>query len=79
MKMRTYAFAAWLDLKCGVRVGEMCALKRREIVRMPIGDEHVHVAGNVVKLTGKDPFRREWTKGRKTRLNSVERRNAIRD
>lgn len=67
VKMRTYAFAAWLDLKCGVRVGEMCALKRREIVRMPIGDEHVHVAGNVVKLTGKDPFRREWTKGRKTR------------
>ncbi|WP_417754193.1 tyrosine-type recombinase/integrase [Slackia isoflavoniconvertens] len=67
VKMRTYAFAAWLDLKCGVRVGEMCAIKRREIVRMPIGDEHVHVAGNVMKLAGMEPFRCEWTKGRKTR------------
>lgn len=66
-KMRAYAFAAWFDLKCGVRVGEMCALKRREIVRMPIGSEHVHVAGNVVKLSGKEPYRSEWTKGRKTR------------
>lgn len=67
VKTRTYAFAAWLDLKCGLRVGEMCALKRREIVRMPQGKEHVHAVGNVVKLKGKAPFRREETKGHKSR------------
>lgn len=64
LKDVVYAFAAWLDLRTGLRCGEMCALRRRDINRMV---PYVHVGGNVVEDTGKKPYRRDVTKGRKCR------------
>lgn len=64
IKDKTYAFAAWLDLRTGLRCGEMCALRRRDINRIAM---YIHVGGNVVEEPGKKPYRREVTKGRKCR------------
>lgn len=63
-KETVYAFAAWLDLRTGLRCGEMCALRRRDINRM---QKFIHVSGNVVEERGKKPYRREVTKGKKYR------------
>lgn len=63
------AFASWLALRTGLRCGEICALRRRDVIR---SSSHIHVAGNVVETSGK-PWRREVTKGRKSRNVSVTR------
>ncbi len=63
------AFASWLALRTGLRCGEICALRRRDVVR---SSSHIHVAGNVVETSG-GPWRREVTKGRKSRNVSVTR------
>lgn len=64
LKCAMYAFAAWFVLRTGLRCGEMCAVRRRDINRM---QEYVHVSGNVIEERGKKPYRREVTKGKKHR------------
>lgn len=60
----TYAFAAWLVLHTGLRCGEVCALRRRDVNRM---NGYIHVGGTVIEERGKEPYRRDVTKGRKCR------------
>lgn len=62
------AFASWLSLVTGMRVGEICALRRRDIDRARM---FVHVGGNVVEQNGSKPVRRDVTKGRKCRNVSI--------
>ena len=59
-----YAFAAWLSLVTGMRVGEVCAVQRIDVKRAL---SYVHVGGNVIESAGKKPYRRNVTKGRKCR------------
>lgn len=59
-----YAFAAWLALVTGMRVGEVCAVTRDEVKRYQL---YLHVGGNVIESAGKKPYRRNVTKGRKCR------------
>ena len=63
-KETVYVFADWLDLRTGLRCGEMCAVRRRDINRM---QKYIHVSGNVIEERGKKPYRRELTKGKKHR------------
>lgn len=63
-----YAFAAWLALVTGMRVGEVCAVRRRDVNRRR---SFVHVGGNVIVGAGRPPWRREITKGRRCRNVSV--------
>lgn len=58
------AFAAWLALRTGMRCGEVCAVRPGEVFRAA---RYIHVGGNVVEETGKKPYRRDVTKGRKCR------------
>ena len=59
-----YAFASWLSLVTGMRVGEVCAVQRIDVKRAL---SYVHVGGNVIEGKGKKPYRRNVTKGRKCR------------
>lgn len=59
-----YAFASWLSLVTGMRVGEVCAVQRIDVKRAL---SYVHVGGNVIESKGKKPYRRNVTKGRKCR------------
>ena len=59
-----YAFAAWLALVTGMRVGEVCALRRVDVHR---AQRYVHVGGTVMEQPGKRPYRRDVTKGRRSR------------
>lgn len=59
-----YAFASWLSLVTGMRVGEVCAVRRIDVKRAP---SYVHVGGTVVEPKGSKPRRRDVTKGRKCR------------
>lgn len=59
-----YAFASWLSLVTGMRVGEVCAVHRIDVKR-PLS--YVHVGGNVIEGKGRKPYRRNVTKGRKCR------------
>ena len=63
-----YAFAAWLSLATGMRVGEVCAVRAVDVKR---AQRYVHVGGNVVEPTGAPPYRRDVTKGRRCRNVSV--------
>lgn len=63
-----HAFAAWLSLRTGLRVGEICALRRRDVSRQRM---HVHVGGTVIEAPGIKPYRRDITKGRRSRNVSV--------
>lgn len=63
-----YAFASWLALATGLRAGEVCALRWRDIER---GRSYVHVCGNVIEEAGRAPWRRGVTKGRRCRNVSV--------
>lgn len=68
MERAACAFAAWLALHTGVRVGEACAIRRRDISTL---QKTVHVSGNVVEEPGRAPWRREATKGRRCRNVSI--------
>lgn len=59
-----YAFASWLSLVTGMRVGEVCAVQRIDVKRALC---YVHVGGNVIEPKGGKPYRRNVTKGRKCR------------
>lgn len=59
-----YAFASWLSLVTGMRVGEVCAVNRIDVKRTL---SYIHVGGNVIEDKGKKPYRRNVTKGRKCR------------
>lgn len=63
-----YALAAWLALVTGMRVGEVCAVRRRDVNRR---NSYVHVGGNVIEGSGRKPWRREVTKGRRCRNVSI--------
>lgn len=63
-----YAFAAWLSLVTGMRVGEVCGVERVDVNRSQM---FVHVGGTVIEVTGKQPYRRNVTKGRKCRNITV--------
>ena len=62
------AFAAWLALRTGMRVGEVCAVRDCDVFRSA---KYVHVGGNVVEESKKKPYRRDATKGRKNRNVSI--------
>lgn len=63
-----YAFAAWLALVTGMRVGEVCAEQRDDVKRYQM---FLHVGGNVIESAGAKPYRRNVTKGRKCRNIAV--------
>ena len=67
-KSPVYAFAAWLALVTGMRVGEVCAVRRMDVDRQLT---RIYVCGNVIEETGKRPYRRNATKGRKSRSVSI--------
>lgn len=68
LRLAACAFAAWLALATGVRRGEACALRRRDVMRAA---RSLHVSGNVVEEPGKPPYRRELTKGKRSRNVAV--------
>ena len=68
MRDAAYAFAAWLALNTGMRVGEVCAMRRRDVFRR-MG--YLHVCGKVVELDGGGLERVDVTKGRKSRNVSM--------
>lgn len=63
-----YAFAAWLALVTGMRVGEVCAEQRADVKRYQM---FLHVGGNVIESAGAKLYRRDVTKGRKCRNIAV--------
>lgn len=67
-RLAACAFAAWLALVTGVRRGEACALRRRDVMRQA---RALHVSGNVVEEPGKPAYRRELTKGKRSRNVAV--------
>ena len=79
-----YALAAFLALVTGMRVGEVCAVRRRDVNRRRM---FVHVGGNVIEGGGRKPWRREVTKGRRCRnisireadLDAIDRAVALQD
>ncbi len=62
------AFAAWLALRTGMRVGEVCALRPGDVFRAA---KYIHVGGTVIEKKKKKPYRRDVTKGRKCRNVSI--------
>lgn len=71
MREAAYAFAAWLALHTGMRVGEVCAMRRRDVSRR-MG--YLHVCGKIVELDGGGVERVDVTKGRKSRNVSITER-----
>lgn len=63
MRQAAYAFAAWLSLHTGMRLGEVCACRRRDVVRQM---RWVHVCGNVIEVRGGVQYV-DMPKGRKSR------------
>lgn len=59
------AFSAWLALRTGMRVSEVCAARPGEVFRGAA--KYIHVGGTVIEEKGKKPWRRDVTKGRKCR------------
>lgn len=64
MRQSAYAFAAWLALHTGMRVGEVCAVRRRDLHR---AQGFVIVSGTVVEVPGGGVMRTNVTKNKKTR------------
>ena len=62
------AFAAWLSLRTGMRVGEICAVRPGEVFRAA---KYIHVGGTVIEEPGMKPYRRDVTKGRKCRNSDI--------
>lgn len=61
------ATAAWVALHTGMRVGEVCGLRRRDVVR---SGGYLHVGGSVTVERGRR-VRRDVTKGRRSRNVTV--------
>lgn len=62
------AFAAWLSLHTGMRCGEVLALRNCDVVNEA---GYIHVCGTVIEEPGKKPYRRDSTKGKKSRNVAV--------
>ena len=60
----TLAFASWITLRTGLRCGEVCAVRRRDVKRR---GPFIHVGGTVIAEPGMKPYRRDVTKGKKCR------------
>ncbi len=72
-RTRAYATASWLSLHTGLRRGEVCALRRRDVTLVP---PQVHVGGTVVR-TRRGLVRKEAPKSRSSVRNvSVSRKEA---
>ncbi|QWT18114.1 site-specific integrase [Collinsella sp. zg1085] len=63
-----FALGAWLSLRTGLRVGEVCALRRKDVSRVSL---QIHVGGTVVEERGHKPRRKNTTKGRRSRNIAV--------
>lgn len=65
---RTAAFGIWLALNSGMRVSEVCAMRRRDVNRA-MG--YLHVCGSVIEAIGEQPHRQGRTKSGKSRNVSL--------
>ena len=76
---RNAAFAIWLALVTGIRAGEACAVRRRDVKLRGV-EKTLSVNGNVIVRGGRAE-RQNKTKGRKTRSVTLTDRNveAIRE
>lgn len=68
LRRASCAAAAWISLRTGLRCGEACALRRRDLSR---SRPALRVGGTVMEQKGRPPFRRDVTKGRKSRVVAV--------
>lgn len=62
------AFGAWLALHTGLRCGEVCGLRRRDVSP---SRRWIHVGGNVTEAWGHQPVRSDQTKGHRGRNVSL--------
>lgn len=62
---RVDAFATWLMLHTGMRVGEACAVRRMDLHRLDADNPYVAVNGTVVEAGG--VHRQSFTKGKRVR------------
>lgn len=70
---RAYATAAWVSLHTGLRRGEVCALRRRDVGVAP---PRVHVGGTAVGLRGRTARKESPKSGSSARNVSVSRDEA---
>lgn len=63
---RCAAFGIWQALRTGMRCGEVCAVRPRDVF---ISRLYVHVGGNVVAVRGREPERRERAKTARSHRN----------
>ena len=68
MRRAAFATAAWISLRTGMRCGEVCALRRRDVSARRLS---LHVGGTVVERKGAGAVREPRTKGRRPRNVSV--------
>lgn len=73
IKRRNCAFAIWLSLFTGVRAGEACAIRRKDI-RLRGRGKSLSVNGSVI-IDGGVPTRQDKTKGKKSRSVTLTDRN----
>lgn len=64
-----FAYAALISLFTGTRVGEVCALRRRDVWRT---SKRIIVSGTVIEEEKRAPYRREVTKGKRSRNVSID-------
>lgn len=69
VKRRNYAFGMWLASVTGMRAGEVCAVRRKDIRQRGKG-RMIMVNGTVV-IRDKRPVRQNHTKGKKSRNVSI--------
>ncbi len=63
------AYAALISLFTGMRVGEVCALRRRDVMR---AGKRITVSGTVIEEKKRAPYRRDVTKGKRVRNVSID-------
>lgn len=73
IKRRNCAFAIWLALVTGIREGEACAIRRKD-VRLRGIEKTLSISGSVI-TTRRHVIRQDKTKGRKTRNVTLTERN----
>lgn len=69
------AFAAWMALATGMRCGEVCAVRNRDYSteKQEKKQPQILVGGTVIEEMGKKPYRRDVTKGRRSRPVSLSK------